>query len=351
VPVAEVEPDARSLSQDAQEALRVRGVKLLLEGWTQVAVAEALGVGERQVRRWRKRYERGGWKALAKRKRGRDSESQMTLSAAQQAKLVEAIKSNHPDQLRIPALLWTRSAVQDLIERECGVRLDLSTVGRYIARWGFTLKRPSKRALEADPVVVEAWLSDAYPKLKERARREGALILWQDESGVRLQHLTPIAGYAPRGERAIARTSGKRISQNMISALSNGGQLHFSLFEGRFTATVFIEFLDRLIRSYPRRKVFLICDNHSTHHAKLVQQWVAKRSERIELHFLPAYSPELNPDEYLNQDVKRHMRAVYPRPVDKPGLKSELRRFLHRRQRQPQIVCNYFHAPEVSYAA
>ena len=324
---------------------------MLEAGFTQVQVAQALGVGERQVRRWQKRFRRGGWKALEKRTRGRRPGEQEALTAAQQQRIVEAIRSKNPDQLRIPALLWTRSSVQDLIERWCGVRLEVGTVGRYLRRWGFTLKRPTRRALEADPVVVEAWLSDAYPKLKERARREGALILWQDESGVRLQHLTPIAGYAPRGERAIARTSGKRISQNMISALSNGGQLHFSLFEGRFTATVFIEFLDRLIRSYPRRKVFLICDNHSTHHAKLVQQWVAKRSERIELHFLPAYSPELNPDEYLNQDVKRHMRAVYPRPVDKPGLKSELRRFLHRRQRQPQIVCNYFHAPEVSYAA
>jgi transposase len=349
--VGVIEGDARSLSQEAQEALRVRGVKLLEEGWTQAAVAEALGVGERQVRRWQKRFRRGGWNALAKRKRGRSSESQLLLSAAQQSKLVAAIKSCHPDQLRIPALLWTRGAVQELIERECGVRLDLSTVGRYLARWGFTLQRPSKRALEADPVVVEAWLRDVYPTLKARAAREQGLILWQDESGVRLQQLCPQAGYAPRGTRAVAKLSGKRISQNMISALSNGGQLHFSIFEGRFTAKLFIAFLDRLIRTYPNRKILLICDNHSTHHAKLVQKWVADRAERIELHFLPSYSPELNPDEYLNQDVKRHMRQVHPRPVDKPGLNKELRRFLTGRQRQPHIVRNYFRAPEVIYAA
>ena len=345
------EQDARSLSQDAQEALRVRGVRLLEEGWTQLQVAEALGVHERQVRRWQKRFRQGGWKALAKRKRGRSSQSQMVLSAAQQSKLVAAIKSCHPDQLRIPALLWTRSAVQELIERDCGVRLDLSTVGRYLARWGFTLKRPSKRALEADPVIVEAWLSDVYPQIKARAQRENGLILWQDESGVQLRNLSPQAGYAPRGERAIAKLSGKRISANMISALSNGGQLHFSIFEGRFTGKLFIEFLDRLIRSYPERKIFLICDNHSTHHAKLVKKWVEKHSERIELHFLPSYSPELNPDEYLNQDVKRHMRQLHPRPVDKPGLKDEIRRFLRGRQRQPHIVRNYFHAPEIKYAA
>ena len=326
-------------------------MKLLLDGVTQREVAELLGVGERQVRRWQKRYRRGGWEAVAKRKRGRDAESQMVLSAAQQSGLVQAIKSCHPDQLRIAALLWTRSAVGELIERECGVRLDLTTVGRYLRRWGFTLKRPVKRALEADPVVVEAWLADVYPQIKARAARERGLVLWQDESGVRLHQLVPQAGYAPRGVRAVARTSGKRIGANMISALSNGGQLHFSLFEGKFTANVLIEFLDRLIRSYPDRKVFLICDNHSTHHAKVVKQWVAERSERIELHFLPSYGPELNPDEYLNQDLKRHMRQLHPRPIDKPGLKAAIRSFLHRRQRQPHIVRGYFRAPEVVYAA
>jgi transposase len=343
--------DVRTLGQDGQETLRVRGVKLLQEGWTQAQVGEALGVSERVVQRWQKRFRRGGWKAVYKRKRGRDSESQMVLSAAQQSKLVKMIKSCHPDQLRIPALLWTRSAVQELIERECSVKVELSTVGRYLARWGFTLKRPSKRALEADPVVVEAWLADVYPKIKQRAAQENGLILWQDESGVQLRHLSPQAGYAPRGQRAIAKLSGKRISANMISALSNGGQLHFSIFEGRFTGKLFIGFLDRLIRSYPGRKIFLICDNHSTHHAKLVKQWVAKRSDRIELHFLPAYSPELNPDEYLNQDVKRHMRQLHPRPVDKPGLKDAIRKFLCGRQRRPNIVRNYFRAPEIRYAA
>ncbi|MHB2001651.1 MAG: IS630 family transposase [Solirubrobacteraceae bacterium] len=346
-----VETDARSLSQDAQEALRVRGVKLLQQGYTQAEVAEVCGVHVRQVQRWASRFRRGGWKALEKRKRGRSSESQMTLSAAQQAKLVEAIKSKSPEQLRIPDLLWTRSAVRELIERQCGVRLDLSTISQYLARWGFTLKRPAKQALEADPVVVEAWLSEVYPKLKARAAKERGLILWQDESGIQLRHLTPKAGYAPRGQRVVAKISGKRISTNMTSALSNSGKLHFSIFEGRFTAQLFIEFLQRLIRSYPDRKLFLICDNHSTHHAKAVKQWVADHAERIELHFLPAYSPELNPDEYLNQDVKRHMRQLHPRPTDKPFLKDTIRAFLHRRQRQPHIVTNYFQAPAVKYAA
>jgi len=274
----------------------------------------------------------------------------MVLSAADQQRIVEAVRTRFPDQLRIPGLLWTRSAVQALIERECGVRLDVTTVGRYLRRWGFTLKRPVKRMLEADPVVVEAWLEEVYPAIKARAKAQGALILWQDESGVRLQHLTPQAGYAPRGVRAVAKVSGKYVSVNMISSLSNSGQLHFSLFEGKFTAQVFIDYLTRLIGEYQGRKIILICDNHSTHHAKELKAWAVAHTEQIELCFLPAYSPHLNPDEYLNQDVKRHIRALHERPSTKPGLKDTLTSFLGLRQSQPEIVRNYFNAPEIQYA-
>ena len=137
----------------------------------------------------------------------------------------------------------------------------------------------------------------------------------------------------------------------MISALANTGELRFRIFEGRFTGHVFIDFLDRLIRSLPDRKLHLICDNHTSDHAKVVKKWLAEHCDRIELHFLPAHSPELNPDEQLNQDVKRHMREIHPKPTDKTTLREQLARFLHRRQRQPQIVRNYFQEPSVRYAA
>lgn len=346
--------DARSLSQDAQEALRVRGVRLIVEdGWTQVAVAEALGVSDRVVGRWMKRYRRGGWKALAKRRRGRRAGEQQALTASQQNRLVELIVGHCPDQLRIPGLLWTRSAVQALIARETGVTLEISSVGRYLRAWGFTLKRPTKRAAEQDPVVVQAWLEDVYPQLERRAKREGALILWGDESGIRMQELAPRAGYAPVGVRAIARIAARKAGANMISAIAAGGQMSFRVFEGRFTADVFIDFLARLIKTHEGRKVYLVVDNHSTHHAKKVKAWLARdgRDGKLELVFLPAYRPELNPDENLNQDVKRHLRASSDRPADKPGLISAMRGFLHSVQRQPARVAAYFQSECCRYAA
>ena len=218
--------DARSLSQDAQEALRVRGVRLVVEeGWSQTAVAEAFGVDARVVRRWMKRFRRGGWDALAKRRRGRRAGEQQALSAAQQQRIAALIVGHCPDQLQIPGLLWTRAAVQSLIERQAGVRLEISTVGRYLRQWGFTLKKPSKRALEQDPVVVQAWLEDVYPALERKAKAEGALILWGDESGIRMHELVPQAGYAPKGRRVVAKIAGRRAGANMISAAGRGRRL------------------------------------------------------------------------------------------------------------------------------
>jgi transposase len=324
----------------------VRGVKLVVD-------AERLGVDDRVVRRWLKRYRRGGWAALAKQRRGRRRGEQQALSAALQSRIAGLIAGQCPDQLQIPGLLWTRSAVRALIERESGVRLEISTVGRYLRAWGFTLKRPSKRALEQDPVVVAAWLEEVYPALEKQAKAEAALILWGDESGIRMHDLVPQAGYAPRGQRAIARIAGRRAGANMISAIANGGQMSFRVFEGRFTADVFIDFLARLIDTHPKRKIYLVIDNHSTHHAKKVRAWLARagRAERLELVFLPAYSPELNPDENLNQDLKRHLRASTDRPTDKPGLLKAIRAFLHSVQRRPALVAAYFHSEHVTYAA
>lgn len=241
----------------------MRGVRLIVEeGWTQVQVAEALGVHDRVVGRWVRRYRRGGWRALAKRRRGRRAGEQRALTAVQQSRIAGLVAGRCPDQLQIPGLLWTRSAVQALIERECGVQLEISTVGRYLRAWGFTLKRPVKRALEQDPVVVAAWLEEVYPALQERAKRERALILWADESGIRMHELAPRAGYAPVGRRAVARIARRKTGANMISAIANSGQMSFRVFEGKFTADVFIDFLARLTRTHPDRKLYLIVDNH-----------------------------------------------------------------------------------------
>lgn len=306
--------DARSLSQDAQEALRRRAVALVVEdGWSYVDAAHAVGVTDRAVGIWVRRFRAEGPGSLAKRRRGRRAGEQQVLTGAQQRQVAELIVGKCPEQLRIPELLWTRAAVRALIEAKTGVALEITTVGRYMRAWGFTLKKPSRRALEQDPVVVGRWLQETYPQLEAKAKREGALILWGDESGIPMHDLLPQAGYAPN--------AGRRTGANMISAIANGGQMSFRVFEGRFTADVFIDFLDRLIRAHAGRKVYLVVDNHFTHHAKKVTAWLERdgRGDRLELVFCLPTAPSSNPTRISRKTSSATCSASRPSPPTAPA--------------------------------
>jgi len=146
--------------------------------------------------------------------------------------------------------------------------------------------------------------------------------------------------YGLRGHTPVIVATGKRFGCNMISAITNQGQLNFMVFKGRFIAQVFLEFLSRLVRQ-SQRKVFLIVDRHPVHRSKKVKQWIEERPDEIQLFFLPGYSPELNPDELLNQDVKSNTIRKN-RPSHQDELVKNVRSYLRKRQMQAHIVTKYF---------
>ena len=338
--------DARYLSPKAQEAIRLRAVRAVLDGQSQTQVAQTFGVARGTVSRWLKIYREKGEEALLAKPRGRPKGGK--LLGWQAATICNIIRDRCPEQVKLPFALWTREAVGQLIERRFGVKLSVWTVGRYLRRWGFTPQKPLKRAYEQDPKEVKAWLKEEYPRIKKRAREEGAEIYWGDETGIRSDHQAG-RSWAPKGETPVVEVSGKRFRFNMISAINNRGKLKFMIYGERFKAETFIEFLRRLIKSNEKRKIFLIVDNHRVHHAKKVSEWLRRHKEEIELFFLPKYSPELNPDEYLNQDVKTN--AVGRRRArTKEELMGNVRSYLLSTQRQPEIVKSYFRAPAVRYA-
>jgi transposase len=246
-------------------------------------------------------------------------------------------------------LLWTRDAVAELIARRYGVRLAGRTVGGYLRGWGFSPQKPQRRALEQDPVAVGRWLAQEYPAIGARAKREGGVVLWLDELGVRSDHAAG-RSWAPVGHTPVVERTGKRFAVNMISVISGLGQLRFQLLTGSFDGKVLIGFLRRLVREFPARRVHLILDGHPVHHAKAVGVWVERHAERIELHFLPGYSPELNPVELLNQDVKANA-AGRRAARSAQELAGELRAYLRGRQRRPEVVAGFFRHPKTCYAA
>ncbi|MEU5431536.1 IS630 family transposase [Streptomyces olivoreticuli] len=190
-------------------------------------------------------------------------------------------------------------------------------------------------------------MDNEYPAIAARAKTERAVVAWADQCGLRSDTAPPGRSWAPKGQTPTVKVSGRRFRVNIMSAIASRGALWFTVFTGsKFTAKVFVTFLDRLARQ-AGRKVHVIADRHPVHRSKAVRAWLETNAERVELHLMPGYSPELNPDEILNADIKRHVHAARARSVD--DLARDTRRFLHRRQRQPRIVRSYFHARHVRY--
>jgi len=338
--------DFRSLSPQAQEDLRRKAVKAVLSGRTRQEVAKLFGVTRQSVGDWVRRYRQEGTKGLKAKRRGRHRGSR--LEPWQAAQVVQAIMDKHPDPLKLPFYLWTREAVALLIERRFGIRVSIWTAGRYLARWGFTPQKPVRRAFERDPEKVRQWLEEDYPVIRKQAKREKAAIYWGDEMGLRSDHAVG-RSFSRRGHTPVVPGTGQRSGCNMISAITNRGRLSFMVFKERFCIPVFKTFLNRLARQ-TRGRIFLIVDGHPVHRSVKIKAWLAAQNHRIRLFFLPGYSPELNPDEVLNQDVKSN--AVGRRRArNQPELIRNVRGYLRGRQKQPHIVRNYFNEEHVCYAA
>ncbi len=340
--------DTRKLSRSAAEAIRKQVVRAVVEqDMSQKDAARIFGVTPESVCLWMKAYRAGGEKALCNKPLGRPKGQKLT--ALQAAGIRKSIVGRCPDQLRLPGFLWTRELVGDMIERRHGVSLSRWTVGRYMKSWGLTVQKPMRRAMERNPAQVRYWLQSKYPAIREQAKAEGASIWWGDETGLRSDHQTGTT-WGEKGKTPVVKKTGKRFGCNMLSAITNQGDLRFMVFEKRFTTPVFLDFLERLVKSESGRKVYFIVDRHSVHKSAAVSRWVEKNSDKIALFFLPPYSPELNPDELLNQDLKNNARRRQ-RAATRSEMIKAVRSFMRSRQRTPVIVKRYFSPPAVAYAA
>ena len=337
--------DARKLDHGTLEAIRVRAVRQVQAGESPETVIRALGFTRRCIYSWLAMYRAGGWDALkAKKIPGRPRR----LSGRDMQWVYRTVTGKNPLQLGFPFALWTRAMVQSLIRKHCGVRLSLVSVGRLLAQLGLTCQKPLWRAYQQDGSRVQQWLKREYPRIRAQAKQEKAEIFFEDESGVRSDFHSG-STWAARGQTPIVRVTGQRFSLNIISAISPRGALRFMVVKGGVGARVFIEFLKRLMHGQ-RRSVFLIVDGHPAHRAKIVKEFVESLEGKLRLYFLPPYSPELNPDELVWNDVKNNAvgRSKLDGPKDLHRAVVGRLRFL---QKRPDRVRSFFQSPDTCYAA
>jgi len=337
--------DGRKLTHDKLEQIRIQAVKAVQSGIPPTQVAREMGLYTNRVFVWLAQYRSGGWDALKARKA---SGRPKRLTGPQMKWIYDTITLKHPMQLKFSFALWTRAMIQELIRRRYGIRLSLTSVGRLLSQMGLSCQKPLSRAYEQNPALVESWVKREYPRIQALAKRQKAIIFFSDESGVRSDfHAGTTWGI--RGQTPIVRRTGKRFHLNMLSAISARGELRFMTSRRRISAALFLEFLKRLILNYPR-KIFLVVDGLATHKAKSVRQYLETVKERIELFFLPPYSPQLNPDELVWNDVKNNGvgRQVICSSVD---LDHAVHSRLRRLQKNPEKVRSFFQTETTRYAA
>jgi len=340
--------DARKLNQQTQHELRKQVIRLRKKGLSNKATAELVGISEPHASTIWQKYQIGGHQAIKPGVRGRRLGAQRILSAEQEEAVQNLLIDKAPNQLKLPFALWTRDAVRLAIKQLYGLELPLRTISDYLKRWGFTPQKPTKRAYEQDPKRLEQWLANDYPEIVARAKKVKAEIHWGDETGINTESYV-VKGFSPKGKTPVIRLNAKKSSINMISAITNRGKVRFMLYRETMTSKVLIKFMARLIKD-SKRKVFLILDNLRTHHSKETQKWLEANKKKIEVYFLPPYSPEVNPDEYLNGNLKQRIRSGIPaRSVE--DLTKKTRSFMKMLQCRPHHVKNYFEHPLVAYAA
>jgi len=342
----ELRTKAKHLSPDEQYQIRRSIVRLSEQGKRPAEIAVILDVSKRHAESTIKKYREQGFAGIKPQTRGRRQGENRSLSPEQEKEIRNVIIDKNPEQLRLKGCMWTRKNIAEYIEYKYGIKMPLSTLGYYLERWGFSVQRPIKKAYKQDTEQIDRWLNETYPSIKGRASAEEADIFWGDETGIQ-NTADYLRGYALVGQTPVVYAEAQKFKTNMISAISNNGKLRFMIYD-KLSPDKLIEFMRRLIAD-TKRKVFLILDNLRIHHANKVRLWLEKHKDEIEVFYLPPYAPEYNPDEFLNNDLKRDLGNRYM-PRAQSDIIRNVRSFMRTLLHKPQKIISFFHAPSVAYA-
>lgn len=337
--------DARKLDHQTLEDMRMRAVKSVQSGKSPEEVAVVFDVHRTALYKWLALYRDGGWQAL---KSKPTPGAKPKIDGKKLEWVFDTVTQKNPQQMKFEFALWTREMVQKIIKDKFQIKLSLNAIGRLLAQLGLTCQKPLYKAIQKDESLVKKWLKRIYPQIKSRAKSERADIYFGDAAHIRSDHHAGKT-WGIKGETPVVTTTGARFSFSLISAISSRGMMRFMVREGGVNSAVFIEFLKRLM-SGAKKKIFLIVDNGPSHISKMTKAFVAGVEDKLELFYLPPYSPDLNPDELVWNHLKSHTvgRSTV---VDKADFKKKVTKSMKSLQKNKKKIQSFYQKKSLKYAA
>ena len=337
--------DARQLDHKTLEALRIRAVRLVQNGESPEVVGKALGLNRTTIYDWLAKYRSGGYDALKSRP---TPGAKPKLDGKKLKWLFDVVTQKNPRQMRFEFALWTREMIQDLISKKYKIKLSLKSIGKLLAQLGLTCQKPLYKAIQQDDSLVRTWLKKTFPKIKRRAIKEKAEVFFGDAAHIRSDHHAGKT-WGIKGQTPVVTSTGTRFGLSLISAITSKGHMRFMTVEGGVDSEVFIKFLKRLLVG-AKRKIFLIVDNGASHKSKKTKEFVESQKDKLELFYLPPYSPELNPDELVWNHLKTHTTGRST-VSDKKDFKKKVTRSMKSLQKNRNKIRSFFGKESLKYAA
>ena len=336
----------KTVSPETRQTIKKQVIALLKKKTKHAEIAEIIGISKPAVDKISKAYKDNGMSCVKEKTRGRKVGEKRQLTPEQEKETRQTLIDKHPEQMKLSFMLWTRAAVCQLVKERYDVTITLRNMSEYLKRWGMTCQRPMKKAYFQDNVKLNTFMHETYPQIVEQAKKEDAVIMWGDETGINNQEYY-VRGFSQKGVTPEIASFSKIEKINMISAIDNYGTCRFMCYDTNMTQQLFIEFLERLVHDADRKVLFIV-DNLKVHHGKIVQEWLSSHKDELELFYTSPYSPEINPDEYLNHNLKQNVHSGII-PHTKDAIQQKVEAFMHGLQNNADRVKSLFKHKRLDY--
>ena len=328
--------DGRSLNRDALESLRFRAIKLYKENKEINEIAYFFGVHRGSVSRWITNYKRKGKESL-RRKKAKGAEYK--LSKEELKEILSMLKEDAVNY-GFETPLWTCKMVQQIIFKQTGKKIHTTNIMRLFKKLNLSPQKPERFASQRNEKTIRKWKREEWPKIEKHRRRWQAMLYFQDESGI---SLTPVLGrtWAKKGKTPKIKVTGKRGGLCVTSAISPAGKLIFRIEKKKVNTDGHIEFLKKIMKQHPNRKIIVVEDSASVHKAKKVDKFVEENKNKLAVYRLPSYAPELNPTEHVWAYLKAHELKTH-QAQNTEELKHLVKRKMQSIQMKKQLIHSFF---------